>query len=226
MTLKSGTRLYVNVTNRCNTDCPFCCMFSGTDKGTFMGFDVFKGIIDGCEGKFELQLEGGEPLLHDGLFLFIEYALSTGRCEKILILTNGIELERHLRRIVEIANWNNVPFEIKVSVNYWLVSTQKDFLYRMNLLLFSVAFMDYVKMTFNVRIRNSGDEWLIQDLRRYGLYDNSNIFHFQSYGRLTDSDYEKPVIVQNIEDWRIYSCDGTCFGQDLIARSNYEGTLR
>lgn len=30
--MKKGTRLYINLTNKCNTNCPFCCMYSGTDK--------------------------------------------------------------------------------------------------------------------------------------------------------------------------------------------------
>ncbi|MBQ6628858.1 MAG: hypothetical protein IJH65_08585 [Methanobrevibacter sp.] len=32
--MKKGTRLYINITNRCNTRCPFCCMYSGEDKTT------------------------------------------------------------------------------------------------------------------------------------------------------------------------------------------------
>ena len=37
---------------------------------------------------------------------------------------------------------------------------------------------------------------------------------------------DKPVIVQNIDDWFIYACDGKCFNKDLIARSNYEKELK
>ena len=44
--MKKGTRLYINITNHCNTDCPFCCMYSGTKKNTYMDFDTFKTIID------------------------------------------------------------------------------------------------------------------------------------------------------------------------------------
>lgn len=86
--MKKGIRLYINLTNKCNTNCPFCCMYSGTDKDDFMTFDTFKSIIDNFDKEFELQLEGGEPLLHKQLYLFIEYAISTNRCKKIIILTN------------------------------------------------------------------------------------------------------------------------------------------
>lgn len=56
-----------------------------------------------------------------------------------------------------------------------------------------------------------------------GLKEISNIFYLQSYGKYeNEKGYSKPVIVQNIDDWFIYACDGTCFGKDLVARSDYE----
>ena len=73
--LKEGTRLYICLTNQCNTKCPFCCMYSGPDKNRFMNFETFKNIIDTNEGIFELQLEGGEPLLHKNIFLFMEHKM-------------------------------------------------------------------------------------------------------------------------------------------------------
>ena len=88
-----------------------------------------------------------------------------------------------------------------------------------------MKFLEYIKITFNVRKRNKGDENLEEKLKKYGLFENSNIYYLQSYGKLSGSDYDKPVIVQNIDNWKIYACDGTCFEQDLIARSNYEGGL-
>jgi hypothetical protein len=160
-----------------------------------------------------------------GIFLFIEYAIATSRCKKVLILSNGLELKKYMKRFIDIANWNKILFEFKISINYHLINTQKDFLYNLNLLLFSVKFLEYIKITFNVRKRNKGDENLEEELKKYGLFENSNIYYLQSYGKLSGSDYDKPVIVQNIDNWKIYACDGTCFEQDLIARSNYEGGL-
>ena len=55
------------------------------------------------------------------------------------------------------------------------------------------------------------------------LKEISNIFYLQSYGRYeNETEYSKPIIVQNIDDWFVYACDGKCFGKDLIARSNHE----
>lgn len=220
--IKSGTRFYINLTNQCNTNCPFCCMYSGTDKNRFMSFEIFKKIIDSCDEKFELQLEGGEPLLHNDLFLFIEYAIHTQRCKKIIILTNGILIETYIKRLIDIANWNKIMIELKISINYWLLGLDNNFLFKMNKLVFATRFIENINILFNVRKRQN-DDWIDEELKKYQLYDKSNIFYFQSYGKLKDSKYEKPVIVQNIENWKVYASDGTCFGQDLIARSEYEG---
>ena len=65
MIIKDGTRLYVNITNACDVTCPFCCMYSGNKNDSFMDFDTFKSIVDGCEGDIELQLEGGNQLSID-----------------------------------------------------------------------------------------------------------------------------------------------------------------
>jgi molybdenum cofactor biosynthesis enzyme MoaA len=67
-------------------------MFSSSKKNTFMSFETFKNIIDNYSDDFELQLEGGEPLLHPDLYLFLEYARNSGRCKKVIITTNGILL--------------------------------------------------------------------------------------------------------------------------------------
>ncbi len=223
--MKDGTRLYINITNNCNTNCPFCCMYSGTDKKTFMSFEIFKKIIDDCDGFFELQLEGGEPLLNKNIYLFMEYAISTKRCRKIIVLSNGLIIEKHLKRIVEIAVWYSMPIEIKISVNYWLLKISDNFLETMDKILFSTADIEYVNIIFNVRKRKSGDEHIEDLLKKYGLYEASRIFYFQSYGRLSNTDYKKPVIVQNIKNWRLYASDGTNFEQDLISISEYERGL-
>ena len=86
--MKKGKRLYINITNKCNVECPFCCMYSK------------QAITD---------------LLHKNLFLFLEYAVSTNRCTKIILLTNGILLEEHINRLIDFSSWNQILLEIKVS---------------------------------------------------------------------------------------------------------------
>ena len=224
--LKNGTRLYINITNSCNVDCPFCCMYSGTDKNNNMSFDIFKQIIDNTDGIFELQLEGGEPLLHKNIFLFIEYAISTNKCEKVIILTNGVLLDKYVERFVEIAQWNKIPFEVKVSVNYYLINKNEKHLKYLSDLNFATKYLKpYFNLKLNIRKRKNVDEWIDKEIKCLGLEDIANSYYLQSYGKLSNSDYNKPVIVQNIKNWFIYASDGKCFEQDLIARSEYEKGL-
>lgn len=223
--IKQGTRLYINITNSCNTECPFCCMYSSPQKTTFMPFETFKSIIDNCIGNFELQLEGGEPLLSDKLYLFIEYAISTGRCTKVIILTNGILLGKHIDRLLMISKAYSIQFELKISVNYWLLQKHPGHLKKVSDWAFATKYIPTLSIILNIRKRKE-DEWIDKEVEDYGLKSISNSYYFQSYGKLSDSEYDKPVIVQNIDNWRIYASDGTEFGQDLIARSEYEKGLR
>lgn len=219
-------RKYINITNNCNANCEFCCMWSDSSKKTFMGFDTFKDIIDSDKEDFELQLEGGEPLLHKDLYLFMEYARSTNRCKKIIILTNGILLNVHLNRLVDFNKNYKIPILIKMSVNYWLYNMDNLLLDKALDYHLSTEFIDGVDIKLNVRLRHE-DEWLRELISKYKLENISNIFYLQSYGKYEDeTEYEKPVIVQNIDDWFIYACDGKCFDKDLIARSNYEKDLK
>lgn len=217
-------RLYINLTNKCNSECPFCCMYSGKYKNTFIDFNDFKQIVDSHGEDFELQLEGGEPLLHPLMFLFMWYAYSTERCKKIIILTNGKLIEDYLEEVIRFMSRTRIPVEIKMSINYWLYKENPNIFKQASDLYLSTEFVDGISVVFNVRMRH-GDEWIIDLLKENKIYKQSNAFYLQSYGRMTGTDYEKPVIVQNIDDWFVYSCDGKCFGKDLIARSEYEKGL-
>lgn len=226
--MKDGIRLYINLTNYCNLNCPFCCMYSNSFKKSFISFSSFKKIIDETKDKFELQLEGGEPLFHEEIFLFIEYAMTTKRCTKVIILTNGTLIQDGcLNRFISIANWYKTLFEFKVSINSYIMKLYPSHLDLCSNLHFATKYMPYVNFIFNVRLtKNESKEKALKLLKKYDIADVSNIYYLQSYGRLTnDTDYEKPVIVQNIADWKLYASDGTCFDQDLIARSEYEGKL-
>lgn len=224
--MKQGTRLYINITNSCNLDCPFCCMYSGTNKHHFMSFNIFKNIIDSTEGKFELQLEGGEPLLHKELYLFIEYAISTNRCDKIIILTNSLLLDKHIDRILQIGKWyQNIDFEIKASVNYYTLKNINDQIEMLERIQFAIQYIPFIHFKLNIRKRKGVDEDIDKLISDHHLSEISNSYYLQSYGKLLGSNYEKPIIVQNIENWKLYASDGTCYDQDLILRSEHENTL-
>lgn len=223
--MKKGTRLYINITNHCNLNCPFCCMYSGTDKRTFMSFPVYRSIIDHTEGLFELQLEGGEPLLHPKLFLFLEYAVATKHCMKIILLTNGMELESVYKCLMELHENYKIPILIKVSINYYILMQNPNHLKMLQDLYSGIKSIEGFELACNVRKRKDSDDEIEALLERFGLADISNVYYLQAYGKLTGSDYEQPVIVQNIENWKLYASDGTCFGTDLIGRSEHEREL-
>ena len=37
-------RQYINITNNCNANCEFCCMWSDSSKHTFMNFDTLNKL--------------------------------------------------------------------------------------------------------------------------------------------------------------------------------------
>ena len=223
--MKQGTRLYINITNHCNIDCPFCCMYSGTGKNTYMNIDTFRDIINNTLGEFELQLEGGEPLCHEEMFDFMTYAALRKGCKRIIVLTNGIKLPEYFNRFKEFVEVHKVEVLLKVSINYYILQKVPEHMEVLKALYDETKNIKGLDILCNVRKRKQGDEALEEGLEYCGLKDISNVFYFQSYGRLTGSDYDAPVIVQNIENWEIYASDGKCFGTDLIGRSEHEKGL-
>jgi len=223
---KTNHRIYLNLTNRCNVKCPFCSMYSGPDKSTFLSFDIFKQIIDKADGLFEIQLEGGEPLLHDDLYLFLEYIRSTKRCSKITISTNGILIKQHLERLSIFAKISKIELNIKLSINYYLLELDSNIMKYAEDLYLATEFIDNINIILNVRLRKDNDYTIITELKSRNLTDISNIFYFQNYGRMDDDSYEKPYIKQNIEQFELYSSNGLNFNHDLIGRSEYENHLK
>jgi hypothetical protein len=197
-------------------------MYSGVSKTTEMPFETFKNIIDENEGEFELQLEGGEPLLNKNIYLFIEYAISTNRCKKVIVLSNGIVLKDHIKRLVDLHKWYDIPFEVKVSVNYWLLKVNKNHLKNIAENVFATEYIPNFNISLNTRKRKD-DEWIDDEIAKYNMANINNSFYLQSYGKMTgDKNYDGVVIVQNIENWKVYSVDGQGFGTDLVARSEHE----
>src|SRR5574344_2811160 len=108
-------KIYINITNSCDMRCPFCCMSSSPDKNSYMKFDVFKKIVDDNKEGTIFQLEGGEPLLHKDLLLFIEYIGSLGGNTSIVIDTNSTLLYKIIDKIIEISERRKVLITIKPS---------------------------------------------------------------------------------------------------------------
>ncbi len=220
------TRYYFPLTNKCNADCDFCCMWSSSKKNLFLDFNRFKEIVDGGNKDFEIYLEGGEPFLNKHIMLFMEYAYYTGRCKKILISTNGLLLQDYSDRLIDFLNRSKIPMILKVSINYHLYNMDKNIFKKGRDLLAGVEFIENLKIVFNVRLRK-GDDWIVALLKENHLYEVSNVFYLQKYGRYEDkNEYDLPFIRQEVEEFHLFSTDGTDFGHDLIARSNHEKSLQ
>lgn len=219
----NSIRLYINLTNHCDANCPFCCMYSESTKHTFMSIKTFEDIIKSHNKPFELQLEGGEPMLHPLIYEFIHLAIKTNRCKKVIILTNGLSLDKHIKKLKKCCQNYKLPFLIKISYNYWLESCDKKLLIKIKNWIRNYE-DEYFSFLINCRLRHE-DEKIKNELLKTKLESHANIFYLQSYGKNKNTDYEKPIIIQNIGDWFVYACDGKKFDKDLIARSEYESTL-
>jgi len=96
--------IFVDITNRCNLNCPICI-----NNTPSMGF-VFEPPMEYFEKMFEqlslydpppaVQLFGGEPTMRDDLFDIIELSRSHGLPTRVV--TNGLKLadEDYCRRLV------------------------------------------------------------------------------------------------------------------------------
>ena len=233
--IKDGMRLYINITNYCNFECPFCCMYSSyKNTRAFMSFETFKHIIDTHRSynHVEVQIEGGEPTtaVNDGFFLFVTYALEQPNVDKVIICSNGSFKPYIFKQLVSLANFYEKKILMKISINYYLINKIfngdiNEAMKYYDRLVFLTKYNNHFDIKFNVRLRNNNQDDKIKDaIINFDFAKYAQSFNFQSYGRLKGSiDYKEPEIVQNISDWKLYAHDGVCFDQDLIKRSEYEG---
>lgn len=231
-------RYYFALTNDCNRECEMCCTYSRPGKSTYLTFERYQEILP-KEGRFEIQLEGGEPLMHPNLEDMIKYAQDTGRCDRVILGTNGVLLpykysNRNVDREKSIAAIKlyflrfNPPFLLKPSINSHLISRDRLHLDKMEVIKDTFKELkvngDY-DLKFNVRrmrkpLSKDDDEWLVEELKKRDLDSFSNIFFYQRYGFGKDrTELELPFIVQNPVEFHLISPDGKDYGTDLIARS-------
>lgn len=110
--LKTPFILYLDPSSVCNLSCNFCpCgtahkdLWSDDKKNsvTVMSFDLYKKIIDDCQGfpdkiKVLRLYKEGEPLINKRLPEMIEYAAKSGKFRSIDFTTNGTLLNPELNR--------------------------------------------------------------------------------------------------------------------------------
>jgi uncharacterized radical SAM superfamily Fe-S cluster-containing enzyme len=95
-TANHSCNMLIEITQRCNLECPTCFADSGPTRDEFMELEAFAELLDTliAQGKGDtdlIQLSGGEPTLHPQVFEVIECAIARG-IRSIYINTNGIKL--------------------------------------------------------------------------------------------------------------------------------------
>lgn len=195
-----------------------------------MDFNTFKNILDkNNENKTIVQIEGGEPLLHPLLFLFLEYCSILECVEKIVIDTNGEILKDKIDKIIEIAERNRKHIIIKPSINSYILKVRKNAISEYDNISSACEFLEYVDIIFNVRYTDEMDNNYISNMlssvvnKKYFKYSK---YRFNRYGRAENNKDLPELQITNIYDnWKIYSCDGKCFYTDLVKRSIHEKNL-
>lgn len=97
--MKKFKNIYIEITRACNLKCSFCPSKDYSNKD-FITFDKFKHIIDEIKDHTDgiyLHILG-EPLLHQDVFKFIEYA---SKYVKVSVTTNGHLINTTINQLVD-----------------------------------------------------------------------------------------------------------------------------
>lgn len=116
-------RLYINLTNKCNRECPFCCAFSKPDNNTFLNFNQFQSIINyhnDLKEPYEVELEGGEPLLHPQFTDIINFLTQQKLLQTLIVISNGVLIDKYIEFLYTASQKKKIV--MKFSVNYYLLN--------------------------------------------------------------------------------------------------------
>jgi len=96
-------KIDIHITDHCNLNCRSCTHFSSIANEFFLDIDVFERDIKRLSELAQQQLGsmfllGGEPLLHEELIDFFPIARMNFPNTNLIIITNGILLEKQTDR--------------------------------------------------------------------------------------------------------------------------------
>ncbi len=214
-------RVYVALTNHCNRSCPWCSTCSSPAGSTWITGDQFAAALP-HSGSFQLQLEGGEPTLHPRFLDFVAAARATGRCNRVVVCTNGVILPREAAKLDRWLDALGNGLTIKISVNHHLLDRDPGLLDLCRLLRDQMSSRGAGDLlVINVRLRRGvedDDRAVREAVERAGLLPVANVFFLQRYGFASEEstwDPPKPVW----DGFTLVNPDGAGFGPDLVARS-------
>jgi hypothetical protein len=214
-------RIYLALTNHCNRACPWCSTCSSPAGTTWMSRRTLLDALP-SGGRFQAQLEGGEPTLHPRFWELVGALREHPGCERLILCTNGVVLPRRRARLADWLARLGEPLTLKLSVNHHLLERDAGLI---DLALavreqFAAGGGDRL-LVVNVRLRRgvaSDDRAVRQAVERAGLLPDANVFFLQRYGFARgEAAWEPPKPVS--DRFTLVNPDGRAFGPDLIARS-------
>lgn len=198
-------RIYVEITNCCNLNCPFC--IKNTRKPKIMSFEEFKIVLNRIKNftNFLYLHVLGEPLLHPNINEFINYASDNGF--KVNITTNGylidkIKDNKNIRQL----NISLHSFDLHngISLENYLTN------------IFNVInklSKNGSKISLRLWVNNKFNNRIIEEINKYF---NTNTILNDFKGNITISEnvflsISKPFIWPSLDN-DYYNEKGTCYG--------------
>jgi uncharacterized radical SAM superfamily Fe-S cluster-containing enzyme len=103
----------IEITNRCNLQCPVCFANSGNDQSLSVATinKMLDFYVDAEDGDAEiLQISGGEPTIHPNIIEILELALSK-HIRYVMLNTNGIRIATDIDFVKQLSKFNS-RFEV------------------------------------------------------------------------------------------------------------------
>lgn len=220
--------LRINLTNYCPMECCSCPIYCEKGNHSYLPFHAFQKIIDQYKDyQLKVVLEGGEPLAHKGIFLFLEYLSACKHVQNVTIRTNGIFLKEELAdSLFALIKRSCLRFDIKVKITSELIEKNKEHMAMCKSLFDHAKRLGTFQVSFEVFYSNDADyEYLLSMIDKYELPKEFCEFSvFRAIGKLSCSEYPK-VEDGGLKCWECFASDGTNFEQSLTARAEYEKSL-
>jgi len=211
-------RVYAALTNHCNRACPWCSTCSSPTGQTFLDRAALRRALP--DGRYELQLEGGEPTVHPEFWGFVEDARADPALSHLVLCTNGVMLPRQADRLKAWLTRLGTPLTVKLSINHHLLDEDPGLLALASLCLEVLSSLGGT-LILNVRLRRgieNDDARVLTAVTEAGLLPYANVFFLQRYGFASDEQsWDEPYLAGM--KFSMVNPDGSVFGPDLVARS-------
>lgn len=109
--------LEINIVDQCNLNCKGCAHFSNICNNNFVPLEEYKKDLELISEKFNLynfRLLGGEPLLHPQLSKLVEITRNILKKSRIIIVTNGLLINKLNETVLKSLSENNVIVSISL----------------------------------------------------------------------------------------------------------------